>query len=330
METHNSTVYSSPWAATAPTCYAGDAELNFRPLGLEAVPLVNGLLQSANSRTCDYTIGGIFMWVRAFRYEYCVVEDTLFIKGRCETDPAVTAFMLPVGPMPLPRAVALVERYCHSRGLPVVFSAVPEDRMEALLAACPGAIYSELTDWADYLYDIHDLATLSGKRLNKKRNHVNRFMMDNPHAVLEPLTVRNVAAARAFLRDRDIDPDAPYVPGTDSAPYEEAECMRVLRQWNAYPFEGALLRTFPGGPVVAFTAAEVIGDTLFVHIEKMNHTVPGAGETINRLFAALMLLNHPGLRYVNREEDCGDDGLRRAKTSYHPLRLLPKFNVMGV
>ena len=64
-----------------------------------------------------------------------------------------------------------------------------------------------------------------------------------------------------------------------------------------------------------------------IHIEKMNHEVAGAGETINKLFAAEMLHRHPGLRYINREDDAGDPGLRYAKESYHPLRLLRKFNV---
>lgn len=76
-----------------------------------------------------------------------------------------------------------------------------------------------------------------------------------------------------------------------------------------------------------FTAAEIIGDTLIIHIEKMDHEVAGAGETINKLFAAEMLHRHPQLRYINREDDAGDPGLRYAKESYHPLRLLRKFNV---
>ena len=82
-----------------------------------------------------------------------------------------------------------------------------------------------------------------------------------------------------------------------------------------------------GGKVVAFTVAEIIGDTLIVHIEKMNHDVSGAGESINKLFAAEMLMRYPGLKYINREDDAGDPGLRKAKQSYHPAAMLRKFNV---
>lgn len=303
------------------------SELQFRPLTLADVPLINSLIQDTTSRTCDYTAGGIFMWVRAFAYEYCVVDDTLFIKGVSESDPSVTAFMLPAGALPLQRSVAMVQRYCREHGLPVVFSAVPEDRLDALLSVSSDARYEVLGDWSDYLYDIHALASLTGKKLNKKRNHVNRFMAEHPQAVLEPLSARNMSEAMLFMRRNTAADSGADYRQADSEEYEAGECMKVLENWNVYPFFGALLRTRPGGPVAALTAAEVVGDTLFVHIEKMDHEVAGAGETINRMFAALMLLRHPGLRYVNREEDCGDPGLRYAKESYHPVRLLHKYNV---
>ena len=62
---------------------ASDADvLKFAPITQADLPLINGLLQSAISRTCDYSIGGIFMWIDYFKYEYCVAFDTLFIKGR--------------------------------------------------------------------------------------------------------------------------------------------------------------------------------------------------------------------------------------------------------
>ena len=83
----------------------------------------------------------------------------------------------------------------------------------------------------------------------------------------------------------------------------------------------------PSDGIVAFTLGEVIGDTLYVHIEKMSHDIAGAGETINRLFASMMTTIHPSVQYINREEDVGDPGLRHAKESYHPLELLKKYNV---
>ena len=295
--------------------------LDFRPVCQEDIPAIYRILSANPRRTCDYTIGGIYMWADFFRYEYCVYRDTLFIKGVAENDVSQTAFSCPVGAMPLRGAVDMILRYCRRRGLRPVFSAVPEE-CAGVIAETTGGIPEPLDDWADYVYDAASLASLSGKAYSKKRNHVNRFMLDNPGYVFEELSQANMADVAMFFdsMSRPSDDDS------ELAAYERAQCAAVLADYDRYPFEGAVLRD-GSGRVVAFTVGEVIGDTLFVHIEKMNHDVDGAGETVNRLFADMMLSRHSGLRYINREEDVGDPGLRRAKESYRPLEKLRKFNV---
>lgn len=300
-----------------------DTRLKFRPVTLADMPLINGLLQTAISRTCDYTVGGIFMWIDYFGYEYCVVDDTLFIKGRTENNRAETAFMLPVGALPIDEAVGLVLEYCRAKNLQPVFSAVPDDRIEALLDVLgPQAEIEELEDWGDYLYDIHSLATLSGKHLGKKRNHVNQFYAANPHWQFEALTYDLLPELSLFFEGNAIGEK------TDEAmaQYEHDECRKVLNHFTSYPFEGAVLRG-ESGEIVAFAIGEVIDDTVYVHIEKMNHECMGAGAAICKLFAAYMLVRHPGLKYANREEDCGDLGLREAKLQYHPTAVLRKYNI---
>lgn len=312
-----------PSAATCVTTTTLDTPLRFRPVTLADMPLINGLLQTATSRTCDYTIGGIFMWIDYFSYEYCVYDDTLFIKGRTENHRTETSFMLPVGAMPLPEAVALIMQYCRAKNLRPVFSAVPDDRLEALLDTVGfDARVEPLDDWADYLYDLRSLATLAGKHLAKKRNLANRFFADNPGWQFEPLTCDRLPETILFFEGNGIGDKA----DPRMALYEHRECRRVLNAFTSYPFEGAVLRG-AAGDIVAFTVGEVIGDTLYIHIEKMRHDVPGAGAAINKLFAAHMLTRHPALRYANREEDCGDPGLRTAKEQYHPLARLQKVNV---
>lgn len=297
--------------------------LNFRPITLADLTLINGLLQSAISRTCDYTAGGIFMWIDYFNYEYCVYSNTLFIKGRTENRRTETSFMLPVGALPLDEAVALVLDYCRVKDIRPVFSAVPADRIEALLDVLgEGAAVEPLSDWSDYLYDINSLATLAGKKLAKKRNHLHQFVQANPNYIFEPITYDLLPEVELFFAGNAIGDKS----NEAMAEYEHEQCRKVLNHLSSYPFEGALLRG-ESGEIVAFAIGEVIGDTLFVHIEKMNHEAAGAGAAICSMYARYMLLRHKQLRYVNREEDCGDPGLRIAKQQYHPLALLEKYNV---
>lgn len=278
----------------------------------------------ARSRTCDYTVGGIYMWISFFNYRFCIVDDTLFISGVTENHPDLPAFSLPIGRLPLGEALAMLENYCAVNEIPLRFSAIPADRVGDF-AALRRWEAEPLDDWSDYLYDISALASLTGKKLSKKRNHVNRFHADNPGAHLDPLTPADTPQLISLLetwRNPDEQP-------TDTGQQELAMTADVLRNLSRYPFEGAVLRLADGCPA-AFTLAEIIGDTLFVHIEKMNHTIAGAGETVNKMFAEMMMRRHPELKYANREEDCGDEGLRHAKESYHPLALLAKFNLRAL
>lgn len=300
------------------------SRLSFKPLGLPDMPLVNRYLQRSGSHACDYTIGGLYMWIDYFRYEYCVVDDTLFIKGVDEDDTSRVAFAVPVGSLTLGQSTSMIRDYCRLKDITPVFTAVPDDLLDDLLGAVGHS--SEVTplgDWVDYIYDIRSLATLTGKHLMKKRNHVNRFFSDNPHWRFEALTHDQLPEVMLFYEGLS-KPDDP-----DASPlelYEGRQCRRVLAGYSSYPFEGAVLRG-ESGEIVAFTVGEVVGDTLYVHIEKINHEVSGAGSAINKLFAAYMLRRHPSLLYVNREEDCGDLGLRRAKESYCPKERLRKYNV---
>lgn len=299
----------------------GRPRLRFRPVTNDTLPLINTLLQDSTSRTCDYSIGGIFMWVDLFDYEYCVYRDTLFIKGVSENHPDRIAFSFPIGHLPLEESVALIVEYCDYYGIPTIFSAIPEDRIDYLLSVIDGEI-EELDDWADYLYDAKELSALTGKRYNKKRNHVNRFLTENPHYLFEPLSSSLLPEVLLFHTGMHLNPEC----DTATAEYEKNECTRVLNRYSSYPFEGAVLRD-ETGEICAYTCGEIIGDTLYVHIEKMNHEVAGSGETINKMFASYMLQRHPALKFINREEDCGDPGLRHAKESYNPVMRLRKFNL---
>ena len=315
------TTNNIPTATSSP---ATPTTLDFAPLTLEDIPLINGMLQGSYSRTCDYSVGGIMMWADYFNYEFCVADDTLFIKGLTENNRSETAFMLPVGAMSTPEAVACIIEYCRQNGIKPVFSAVPEDRMDILLDALTEAEVEPLDDWADYIYNIRAHASFSGKQLSKKRNHFNQFVNANPGWIFETLTQNQIEEVKDFLSDLENEKTM-----SDIARYEYDQCRHVLDKYNLFPFEGAVLRRHDG-QIVAFTVGEVVGDTLFVHIEKMDHSVEGSGAAVCKLFADYMLMRHPGLRYINREEDCGDLGLRHAKEQYHPIAILNKYNVRGL
>lgn len=297
--------------------------LDFQPFTLADIPVICPMLAASPSRTCDFTVGGIFLWDGYFMYSRAVYDDTLFIKGVAEDNLSQPAFSLPVGAMTPAESLPLLREYCRANELTPLLSAVPADRLDEILRAVDVEDIAELPDWADYLYDIEPMATFAGKKMSKKRNHVNRFEADHPDASFEPLTTENVGAALDFLsRHLMIAPEKSV-----TADYDLLSTADTLRNLSRLPYEGAILR-LSDGRVAAFTIGEAVGDTLYVHIEKMDHEINGSGETVSSRFCSMMRERHPELRYVNREDSSGDPGLARAKESYHPLRLLVKYNVL--
>lgn len=297
-----------------------DAMLQFKELTYSAIPEILPYLPLSGSRSCDYTIGGIYMWIDFFKYHYCIFHDTLFLKGVMEDNTSRMAFSLPLGSLPLSRSVDLLRRYCDKNGYRLEFSAIPEEQIGAFRELKPVEI-TTLDHWADYLYDAESMATFSGKKLSKKRNHVNKFMSLYPDAVCEPVTDGNLdAVKRCFAEICSVTADSAM------AGYERRQVWHVLDNLASYDFESLCLKV--GNEVAAFTFGEVINDTLHDHIEKALRRYDGSGETVFSKFVAQTRLKYPDVAYVNREDDAGDDGLRQSKLSYHPAFLLQKYNVI--
>lgn len=279
-------------------------------------------LSKEPGRTTDFSYGGILMWVDYFNYEYTIYQDTLFIKGVVENNLAKPAFSLPVGNLPLKESVALLKEYCQAHEIDLEFSAVPEYALADMRSLNPVSI-EELTDWGDYLYDAEPLATLAGKKMSKKRNHVHQFEGRYPDYKTEALTPDNASLAMSFMDVFDREGDS-----SDMAAAERALSRYMIERIGAGDpnLEGMLL--FADGEVCAYTIGDVKGDTLFVHVEKATRQAVGSYEMINYLFAKAMTEKYQEIRYINREDDAGDIGLKMAKESYHPKEVLKKYNII--
>lgn len=297
-----------------------NSPLIFKELTLDSVDEIYPYIEGFKGMSCDYTAGGIFMWADYFKYEYCVFGETLFIKGVAEDNRSRKAFSQPLGSLPLSESVALLSEYCAERGYELMFSAITEFNLEKFIDLKPKKVYP-LPQWRDYVYTMDSLATLSGKKLGKKRNHCNRFELENPESKSEPITGDNIALVRECFKEICRDEDT-----APMAQYEREQVWNVLDRLDCYPFETLCLLS--EGRVVAFSVGEVVNNVLHVHIEKALHEVNGAAETMNRNFARYVYGKYPQTEWINRQDDAGDEGLRQSKKSYYPAFLLNKYNVM--
>ncbi len=302
---------------------ANKSELpGFKKITPENMKEVWDILKNEPGRTTDFSYGGVLMWVDFFHYEYTIYKNTLFIKGVVENDMEKPAFSLPIGELPLNESVRLLKEYCEVQNIQLEFSAIPEYALEDFKKLEPVMI-EELTDWGDYLYNAEPLATVAGKKMSKKRNHVHQFENKYPDATWEWMTPENAHLAMEFMDIFDMEGDS-----TEMAAAERQLSRDLIKRCaeGDENLQGMIL--FAEGKVCAYTIGDIKGDTLFVHVEKATRNAVGSYEMINYLFAREIKSKYPEIQFINREDDAGDIGLRMAKESYHPVEILKKYNIL--
>lgn len=284
---------------------------------------IRDLSARSNLRSADFSFCNIYCWDHNIDSYVGRLGDRLLVKI-CLSGQVM--YLYPVGSGDiLPAMEAMIEdaKHCGHR---FILRGITRDVLPEVRGLFPVQPRIEPDEgYADYVYNAQDLADLAGKRYHGKKNHLNRFNADHEWR-FEPITRENIGlchdmAARWFV-------DMEEERGEDYA--GEAEAIRnALRVYFDVGFEGGLI--IADGEPAAFTIGEMISpDTLNSHFEKASPHVNGAYTVINQQFARYMMDKHPGLTYINREEDMGIENLRLAKQSYHPAFMVDKFTAQWI
>ncbi len=247
--------------------------------------------------------------------KYAVIEDALIFQD----DEVDLAFAYPAGePQCVKNALEFLTKYSQERGYPLKLYNVTQEKFAQLEAWYPGEFQVEyIRDAADYVYESEKLATLPGKKLHSKRNHINKFKTLYPNWSYESLSEANQEECfQMALKWRNQN-------GCDEDPEKNAEmCVTLnsLRLYKELGQTGGVLRI--DDKIAAFAIGEPISeDTFVVHIEKAFPHIDGAYPMINQQFVLHECMDY---KYVNREEDTGAEGLRKAKMSYRPAFMVEK------
>lgn len=236
------------------------------------------------------------------------------------------AYLCPTGEGDLREAVEFLRTDAQERGeLPLRLLCVSTSQIARLERAFPGQFeFTPQRDGWDYLYNIDKLADLPGKKLHAKRNHIRRFEDAHPDWTFEPLSRDNLEECLQVDRDWYLQSREREGVKEDWDLRAETLALRdAVNHFEALQLEGGLIRT--GGQVVAFTIGDRLGTEGFdVHFEKAYAEIQGAYAIINREFARWVREHHPQVRWFNREEDMGIEGLRKAKLSYYPDAMVEK------
>lgn len=300
--------------------------IDFHPPRLEEKPWVDELLRRADYRGCDYNFTNLFVWSRAYHQEIARVDDFLVthVCGRMGC-----SFMFPAGGGDLASVIRKLEEEAAGRGEPLRLVCLTPRQMAELEEFFPGQFtFTADRDGYDYLYEIDRLADLGGKRLHAKRNHINRFMENNPSWTYEEITPESLGECLAMDKEWYRRSLAREGEAEERDLGDEGVSLRqAMEHYQALGLEGGLIRVY--GELVAFTMGDLLNsDTYDVHFEKAYGELQGAYAMINREFARWVRGRHPNVRYLNREDDMGVEGLRKAKESYYPDQMVEKHTAM--
>ena len=275
------------------------------------------ILMNCPERGCEYSFANLFLWGRqeiAF-VENCVVFFSHFF-GR-------SVYPYPIGSGNKRAALEAILADARQRGIPCRITGMTEADRQELEDLFPDRFsIRPARDSFDYVYTVDALSDLKGKKLQKKRNHVNRFRTEHPDYRVEPICCENVSRIQHMVNDWYVsrklsDPEGDYF-------LESLAMAKAFRHYDALNMESIAL--LEGDRVLAVTMGSLMApDMMDVHFEKAVEDVPGAYNTVNAEFARHIRLKFPEVRFLNREDDMGLEGLRTAKLSYLPDHMIEKY-----
>jgi len=266
----------------------------------------------------ELTFTNLFIWRRLYDWRWAMADGRLVIlANKNGTDPF---WLQPVGPPPRRELGLKLLRWLRDE------RAVSEPRIEradvrfaAEMEGIPGLKIEPSRPHYDYVYRSQDLIELKGARYHAKRNHMSRFLLDRKFefAALGPSFLDLCSDfMKRWCEMRRCDEDMNLIG-------EWEAIKEALSHYSRLEVKGAAILI--GGPVEAFTFGELLNSsTAVVHIEKANPEIPGLYAAINQKYCEHYWT---GVDFVNREQDLGEEGLRKAKLSYHPDHLVEKYTV---
>ena len=292
--------------------------LNFKPITFDSINEIKEFLNFKDFRTCDYTVGALFMWREYYKSKYAIYKNHIFFQ--VELTEGDIYYTLPISKDSIKDALSILDQYTKNNNIPLKFCAIPEEGVSILEEFFDGKLdIVGDRDVSDYLYIASDLSELKGRRFSGQRNHINKFHKLYQNYQYVQMNENNKEKVLEFFDNFSKN----MTKTAETAIEESIRTKEILESLDKLPLFGGFIEV--EGNIVAISVGEIVNDTLYVHIEKALKDFHGAYQMIVNEFAKHNVSE--GVMYINREDDAGDLGLRTSKLSYHPCQLLDKYVV---
>ena len=293
--------------------------IEFKALAKEDKPILDAFFRARYYENSHFNFTNLYTWRNPYHIMWAVADGVLYFRAEWQGE----LFALqPFGPEEkMEAAVSHLLAWFAEIGKPFAISGI-ERSFAQVLESYTGAEFQVESDRknSDYVYRSEDLIQLAGRKFHSKKNHLNSFRKNYAEAEYLPITDEIVTQCKLNingwykLRAQE-QPDDPFMAA------EREAIIEVLNNFQDFGLKGGALLV--DKRVVAFTFGEQLNsDTAVIHVEKADPEVRGAYPAINQAFVAHAWAD---MTYINREEDMGLEGLRKAKESYRPVKMIEKF-----
>ncbi len=292
-------------------------KIDFKSFSLQDKALYEEYLSADKERGCEFSFANVYLWGRQ---QFAVLHDYIVLfshfNGR-------DIYPYPLGKGDTKAVIDCIMEDAEDRGIPFCLTGLGETAKKTLEELYPKKFrFSSDEGTFDYVYNIDDLAELKGKKYDGKRNHLNRFRKAFPCFTVQRIDENNIS--KVICMSNDWYKARLSEDGHAGYHMEHEALTKALREYRELGLEG--LAVLDGDDVLAFTlGSRLREDTFDVHFEKALPHVQGAYAVINFEFARYIREKYPTVRYLNREEDMGVEGLRKAKRSYYPHHMVIKY-----
>ena len=288
----------------------------FKDVTLADRDTITSFTMKSDRRNCDLSFSNLCSWRFLYDTQFAVVDNFLVFKFWAGEQ---LAYMMPVGTGDLKAVLWELIEDARKENQHFCMLGVCSNMRADLEAILPEQFtFTEDRDYADYIYLRSDLSTLKGKKFQAKRNHINRFRNTYPDYEYTPITPDRIQECLDLEAEWCKVNHCDQQEGTGN---ERRALIYALHNFDALGLTGGILHV--NSKIVAFTFGMPINhETFGVHVEKADTSIEGAYAMINYEFANRIPEQYI---YINREEDLGLEGLRKAKLSYQPVTILEKY-----
>lgn len=296
--------------------------MQFVIFDINAKSVIEPFFNAQYIQASDMLFGNLYIWHFSREIKYIIIDDCLIILTKF-SDEDFPFIFYPLGQGDRASAISKVKEYFLDNKMPFSLRSLEQYQSEELQGFFPDSFEISLNrDRFDYVYKIDDLIKLEGRTLHKKKNHLNRFFNLYPNFSYERIDSNNALEVLESYRIWfENDTKNANNIGLNN---EFLGIQAVFQNFDKLNIKGALIRI--DGKIAGFTLGERLNkDCVVIHIEKGNTFYNGIYQAINQQF----LKNEwADLTFVNREEDLGIEGLRKAKESYKPYKFVEKSNAI--